>query len=138
MNGIEALQRAIQVGEGWMLRSVSWRNHNPCNLMESPWAADRDSGGHCIFTDDLVGISAARWDLMQKLSGMSGHLKAGGATVENLLVVWTGAGVTGLPASYAAAVIASLQEDLGRPVILDTLLSSIWRSGDPAPALCLF
>jgi len=92
------LAEAMAEFEGWLPVSgtgdspgagtVSYRNHNPGNLRQSPFAlGHRD--GFAYFINDFVGFFALVWDLWAKANSKTSTIATGESTIKDLIYIWT-------------------------------------------------
>jgi len=92
---IERLMLAMTDFEGWTPPnkntpkggSMSYRNHNPGNLRNSPFASSTQDG-FAVFRSDFVGFMAFHWDLMQKAHGNTVTGLNGKSTLRELIYKW--------------------------------------------------
>jgi len=92
------LAEAMAEFEGWLPVSgtgdspgagtVSYRNHNPGNLRQSPFAlGHRD--GFAYFTNDFVGFFAMIFDIWKKSRGETSTGLTPESTIADLIKIWT-------------------------------------------------
>lgn len=89
---MDRLVIAISTHEGWSPvgsaeaknGSRAYRNHNPGNLRASPFAYKIEDG-YAVFRNDIIGLIALQWDIMQKAKGQTVTGLTGKSTIEQLM-----------------------------------------------------
>lgn len=69
--------------------SLSYRNHNPGNLRDSPFKLGLRFG-YAYFIDDETGRFALIWDLWAKCTGRTNGRLTGESTLADLIAVYSG------------------------------------------------
>lgn len=118
---LERLTLAMAEMEGWTPSTASplpggsrsYRNHNPLNLRQSPFAIGT-LDGFAVFATDADGFAAARWDIRQKARGNTSTGLNGDSTLRALIKVWAPAEDGNDPASYLQHVchMTGFREDM--------------------------
>lgn len=104
---IDILCRAIAEHEGWFAPgeggfkegSRSYRHHNPGNLRSSPFAK-RIQDGYAVFTNDIIGMHALQWDIIQKAKGNTVTKLNGDSTLAQLIEVYAPTADANNPIQY--------------------------------------
>lgn len=110
---IERLILAMAEHEGWKPvgdpkypnGTRSYRNHNPGNLRNSPFA-DRIVDGYAVFGSDAMGWFAFQWDITQKAKGNTSTGLGPNSTLRDLIRVWAPASDNNNTNAYLADVVA--------------------------------
>lgn len=119
---------AIAKHEGWApvgsssskLGSRAYRNHNPGNLRASPFAyAIVDN--FAVFKNDLIGLIALQWDIMQKAKGQTVTGLTGKSTIEQLMHKYAPSADNNDTEAYIAFV--EKESGLPRATLLEELLT---------------
>lgn len=92
---MDRLLLAMAEHEGWYSvgssqspsGSRAYRNHNPGNLRNSPFA-DRLADGYAIFGSDAMGWFAFWWDIAQKAKGNTSTGLGPASTLRDLIFKW--------------------------------------------------
>lgn len=112
MSKLDLLIAAMAIEEGWQPLgttstpggSASYRRHNPLNLRASPFEIGKDNG-YSVFRNDMDGLAAARWDIVQKAKGNTATGLGPKSTLAQLIHVWAPASDNNNPEGYLAHVL---------------------------------
>lgn len=87
---IERLARGIAFAEGWgpVMRSISYRNHNPGALRRSRFQLGTRNG-FAFFLNDNIGFFALCYDLSKKCKGETSTILSGNSSLLDLIKIYT-------------------------------------------------
>jgi hypothetical protein len=130
MTGIDAIASAITWREGapgFRPGVRSFINCNPGNLRSSDWP-NRDAGGFDIYPDFIAGYESLTGDLEDKFqAGKNEHGLGPQSSLLDLFKIYAPSEDGNDPNSYCVFVAGWLNQALGRPIAVTTLLGDIWK-----------
>jgi hypothetical protein len=130
MNGIDAIATAIMWREGlpgFRPPARSFRNCNPGNLRSPDWPT-KDPDGFDIYGDVIAGYESLTGDLEDKFqAGKNAHGLGPQSTLLDLFNVYAPGEDGNDPNSYCVFVAGWLNQALGKPIAVTTLLGDIWK-----------
>jgi hypothetical protein len=130
MNGIDAIATAIMWREGlpgFRPPARSFRNCNPGNLRSPDWPT-HDADGFDIYGDFIAGYESLTGDLEDKFqTGKNAHGLGPQSTLLDLFKIYAPSEDGNDPNSYCVFVAGWLNQALGKPISVTTLLGDIWK-----------
>lgn len=127
MTGLDAIASAIMWREGpFRPPNRSFRNCNPGNLRSPDWP-QHDADGFDVYGDLIAGYEALWDDLADKFqAGHNEHGLGPTSTLLELFQVYAPGEDGNNPNSYCVFVAGWLNQALGKPIAVTTVLGDIW------------
>jgi hypothetical protein len=128
MTGLDAIATAIMWREGpFKPPNRSFRNCSPGNLRSPDWP-NKDPDGFDVYGDVIAGYESLWDDLADKFqAGHNEHGLGPTSTLLDLFKVYAPTEDGNDPNSYCVFVAGWLNQALGRPIVVTTLLGDIWK-----------
>jgi hypothetical protein len=130
VTGLDAMALAIFAYESGYLKNPKARplqNLNPGDLRSPDWP-NHDADGFDIYGDFISGYESLWDDLCDKFqTGKNAHGLGPQSTLLDLFNVYAPGEDGNDPNSYCVFVAGWLNQALGRPIAVTTLLGDIWK-----------